>query len=60
VALASSPARLRLKTIKKAFCDDVDEYEDDLEGQGDPLIAGRQMSFLASAQEARLRPAATG
>lgn len=50
LALASSPAQLRLKTIKKAFCDEVDEYEDDLEGQGDPLklIAGRQMSFLAS------------
>ena len=50
LALASSPAQLRLKTIKKAFCDEIDEYEDDLEGQGDPLklIAGRQMSFLAS------------
>ncbi len=50
LALASSPAQLRMKTIKKAFCDEVDEYEDDLEGQGDPLklIAGRQMSFLAA------------
>jgi len=50
LALASSPAQLRLKTIKKAFCDEVDEYEDDLESQGDPLklIAGRQISFLAS------------
>ena len=50
LALASSPAQLRLKTIKKALCDEIDEYEDDLEGQGDPLklIAGRQMSFLAS------------
>lgn len=51
LALASSPADLRLKTIKKAFCDEIDEYEDDLDGQGDPLelIAGRQISFLASA-----------
>ncbi|MGD0026832.1 MAG: terminase gpA endonuclease subunit, partial [Xanthobacteraceae bacterium] len=50
LTLASSPAQLRLKTIKRAFCDEVDEYEDDLEGQGDPLklIAGRQMSFLMS------------
>lgn len=50
LALASSPADLRLKTIKKALCDEIDEYEDDLEGQGDPLelIAGRQISFLAS------------
>ncbi len=50
LALASSPAQLRLKTIKKVFCDEIDEYEDDLEGQGDPLklIAGRQMSFLTS------------
>jgi phage terminase large subunit GpA-like protein len=50
LALASSPADLRLKTIKKAYCDEVDEYEDDLDGQGDPLklIAGRQISFLAS------------
>ena len=50
MSLASSPAQLRLKTVKKVFCDEVDEYDDDLEGQGDPLqlIAGRQMSFLAS------------
>lgn len=50
LALASSPADLRLKTIKIALCDEIDEYEDDLDGQGDPLklIAGRQISFLAS------------
>ncbi|MGO9685120.1 MAG: terminase gpA endonuclease subunit, partial [Beijerinckiaceae bacterium] len=49
LALASSPAQLRLKTIKKAYCDEIDEFEDD-ESQGNPLklIAGRQMSFLAS------------
>lgn len=56
LALASSPAQLRLKTIKKAFCDEIDEYEDDLEGQGDPLrlIAGRQTSFLMAGTWKRL------
>jgi phage terminase large subunit GpA-like protein len=50
LALASSPADLRLKTIKVALCDEIDEYDDDLAGQGDPLklIAGRQEMFLAS------------
>ena len=50
LALASSPADLRLKTIKVALCDEIDEYADDLDGQGDPLklIAGRQEMFLAS------------
>lgn len=50
LALASSPADLRLKTIKIAYCDEIDEYADDLDHQGDPLdlIAGRQISFLAS------------
>ncbi len=50
LALASSPADLRLKTIKIALCDEIDEYADDLAGQGDPLklVAGRQEMFLAS------------
>jgi phage terminase large subunit GpA-like protein len=48
--LASSPADLRMLTVKKAFCDEVDEYEDDLDGQGDPLslVARGQKSFVAS------------
>ncbi len=48
--LASSPANLRMLTAKKALCDEVDEYEDDLEGQGDPLslVARGQKSFVAS------------
>jgi phage terminase large subunit GpA-like protein len=48
--LASSPSQLRMLTLKKVFCDEVDEYEDDLEGQGDPLtlIARGQKSFVAS------------
>ena len=48
--LASSPANLRMLTAKKALCDEVDEYEDDLDGQGDPLslVARGQKSFKAS------------
>lgn len=48
--LASSPSQLRMLTVKKVYCDEVDEYEDDLEGQGDPLtlIARAQKSFVAS------------
>lgn len=50
LALASSAAELRSKTIKKALCDEIDQYPDDLEGQGDPLemIEARQISFLNS------------
>lgn len=56
LALASSSADLRSKTIKKAFCDEIDEYEDDLNGQGDPLdmIEARQTSFLRSGTWKRL------
>ncbi len=48
--LASSPANLRMLTAKKAFCDEVDEYELDLDGQGDPLslVARGQKSFIAA------------
>ncbi len=48
--LASSPSQLRMLTVKKILCDEVDEYEDDLEDQGDPLtlIARAQKSFVAS------------
>ena len=48
--LASSAADLRGSTVKKVWCDEVDEYEDDLDGQGDPLtlIARGQKSFVAS------------
>jgi phage terminase large subunit GpA-like protein len=36
--------------VKKAFLDEVDEYEEDLNGQGDPLdmIEARQTDFLRS------------
>ncbi|MBZ7923118.1 phage terminase large subunit family protein [Ensifer adhaerens] len=50
LAIANSAADLRSSTIKKAFCDEIDEYPDDLDGQGDPfgMIEARQESFLAS------------
>jgi phage terminase large subunit GpA-like protein len=48
LALASSSADLRSKTVQKALLDEVDEYPDDLDGQGSPLsmIEARQESFL--------------
>jgi phage terminase large subunit GpA-like protein len=48
LALASSSADLRSKTIQKAFLDEVDEYPTDLDGQGSPfeMIEARQESFL--------------
>jgi phage terminase large subunit GpA-like protein len=50
LAIASSPTDLRSKTIKKLIRDEIDEYSDDLDGQGDPLELsdGRLFSFLAS------------
>ncbi|MGD9923127.1 MAG: phage terminase large subunit family protein [Pseudorhodoplanes sp.] len=50
LALSTSTADLRSKTIKKAFCDEIDEYPDDLNDQGDPLdmIKARQITFLRS------------
>ena len=49
LAIASSSADLRSKTIKKLFRDEIDEYPDDLDGQGSPLKLsdGRLTSFLA-------------
>jgi phage terminase large subunit GpA-like protein len=50
LAIANSAADLRSSTIRKAFLDEVDEYPEDLDGQGDPfaMIEARQESFLAS------------
>lgn len=50
LAIATSAADLRSKTIKKAFLDEIDEYPDDLDGQGDPIamVEARQESFLMS------------
>lgn len=48
LALASSSADLRSKSVQKMFCDEIDEYPDDLDGQGSPfdMIEARQESFL--------------
>ncbi|MEO3997192.1 terminase gpA endonuclease subunit [Mesorhizobium sp. CAU 1732] len=56
LAIASSAADLRSKTIKKAFLDEIDQYPDDLDGQGDPLdmVEARQISFLMTADWKRL------
>jgi phage terminase large subunit GpA-like protein len=56
LAIANSAADLRSSTIKKAFCDEVDEYPDDLDGQGDPIgmVEARQESFLMSGEWLRL------
>ena len=50
--LASSASDLRSKTLKKLFRDEIDEYPDDLDGQGDPLELsdGRLTSFLSSGE----------
>lgn len=50
LAISTSAADLRSKTIKKLLRDEIDQYPDDLDGQGDPLEIsdGRLMSFLAS------------
>lgn len=52
LAIANSAADLRSSTIKKALCDEVDEYPEDLDGQGDPfgMIEARQESFLMSGE----------
>lgn len=57
LAIASSAADLRSKTIKKAFLDEIDEYPDDLDGQGDPIemVEARQISFLTTGDWKRLK-----
>lgn len=50
LAIATSAADLSSKTIKKAFCDEVDRYPTDVDGQGSPLelVDGRQTMFKAA------------
>jgi len=50
LAIATSAADLSSKTIKKAFCDEVDRYPPDVDGQGSPLelVDGRQTAFKAA------------
>lgn len=57
LAIASSAADLRSKTRKKVFLDEIDEYPDDLDGQGDPLemAEARQIAFLATGDWKRLK-----
>jgi phage terminase large subunit GpA-like protein len=57
LAIASSAADLRSKTVKKAFLDEIDEYPDDLDGQGDPIemVEARQIAFLATGDWKRLK-----
>lgn len=57
LAIASSAADLRSKTRKKVFLDEIDEYPDDLAGQGDPIemAEARQISFLTTGDWKRLK-----
>lgn len=56
LAIASSAADLRSKTIKKVVCDEIDQYPQDLDQQGSPLemIEARQIAFLNSGDWRRL------
>jgi phage terminase large subunit GpA-like protein len=57
LALASSSADLRSKSIQKAFEDEIDEYPEDLDGQGSPfgMIEARQEAFLKSGTWKRVK-----
>ena len=48
LAIASSAADLRSKTVRVLLRDEIDQYPDDLDGQGSPLEIsdGRLMAFL--------------
>jgi phage terminase large subunit GpA-like protein len=50
LGIASSTADLRSKTVKRLARDEIDEYPDDVNGQGDPLMLSdaRYRVFLAS------------
>jgi phage terminase large subunit GpA-like protein len=50
LGIGSSAADLRSKTVKKLFRDEIDEFPDDLNGQGDPLKLSdaRLTTFLSS------------
>jgi phage terminase large subunit GpA-like protein len=52
LAIASSAADLRSKTVRVLLRDEIDQYADDLDGQGSPLEIsdGRLISFLASGE----------
>jgi phage terminase large subunit GpA-like protein len=46
---ANSTAGLRSKTVKNVLCDEIDDWPEDLEGQGDPMLMvdARQLAFRA-------------
>jgi phage terminase large subunit GpA-like protein len=50
LAISTSAADLRSKTVKVLLRDEIDQYPDDLDGQGSPLEIsdGRLISFLQS------------
>ena len=52
LAIATSTADLRSKTVKKVFKDEASEYPSDLDGQGSPhaMIEARYESFLRSGE----------
>ena len=52
LAIATSTADLRSKTVKKVFKDEASEYPADLDGQGSPhaMIEARYESFLRSGE----------
>lgn len=53
---ANSAADLRSKTRKFIFCDEVDEWPSDLDGQGDPneMVDARQIAYHATGDYMRL------
>jgi phage terminase large subunit GpA-like protein len=53
---ANSAADLRSRTVRHLLADEVDEYDADLEGQGDPLLLAfkRQSGYEASGNFKRL------
>ncbi|MBB6308920.1 terminase gpA endonuclease subunit [Xanthobacter tagetidis] len=57
LAIATSTSDLRSKTKQKVFLDEVDEYPNDVNGQGDPvdMATARQESFLESGEWKRVK-----
>jgi len=47
LTIANSSADLRSATVRFALCDEIDEWPEDLEGQGDPMamVDARQIAF---------------
>jgi len=58
LAISTSAVDLRSKTVRVLLRDEIDQYPDDLDGQGDPLEIGdgRSISFLATGGRRISRP----